>query len=415
MLLLLLLLLLPGRLFRSSYTTTTTATTSSSSLSKETFTHAQEGVEAVYDDSSSSSSLSSTGTVVPTSSLKAAPAPPVGWSDFFEQELYLDYQTDSLRAQYHVYLTAPSAPNAPLFVCHHGAGSSALSFAPFALELRKLLPTAGVLSLEARDHGSVVVSPSSNNAILDFSLPVLTLDALAMIRLTQAKLAWPSLPSLVLVGHSLGGAVLTSVAASFQLGPSVLGYAVLDVVEGSAMDALSSMSALLRSRPSTFPTLQAAIDWHLRSRTLRNPASARASVPSLLVELPSGEWTWRTDLAATQPFWAGWFEGLSRKFLEARGAKLLLLAGTDRLDKELMIGQMQGKSLAHQTLLITKPPFMNLRKFQMHVFPAAGHFIHEDLPAKTAAAVAEFFKRNDRSTLVLPPKVSELLAQGKKV
>ena len=29
--------------------------------------------------------------------------------------------------------------------------------------------------------------------------------------------------------------------------------------------------------------------------------------------------------------------------------------------------------------------------------------------------IAEFFKRNDQSTLVLPPKVSDLLAQGKKV
>ena len=32
----------------------------------------------------------------------------------------------------------------------------------------------------------------------------------------------------------------------------------------------------------------------------------------------------------------------SKKFLEARGGKLLLLAGTDRLDTELTIGQMQG-------------------------------------------------------------------------
>jgi hypothetical protein len=37
--------------------------------------------------------------------------------------------------------------------------------------------------------------------------------------------------------------------------------------------------------------------------------------------------------------------GLSKKFLAARGGKLLLLAGTDRLDKELMIGQMQGTLL----------------------------------------------------------------------
>jgi protein phosphatase methylesterase 1 len=53
-------------------------------------------------------------------------------------------------------------------------------------------------------------------------------------------------------------------------------------------------------------------------------------------------WIWRTDLAATKPFWEDWFVGLSKKFLEAKGGKLLLLAGTDRLDKELMVGQMQG-------------------------------------------------------------------------
>jgi protein phosphatase methylesterase 1 len=40
---------------------------------------------------------------------------------------------------------------------------------------------------------------------------------------------------------------------------------------------------------------------------------------------------------------------LSRKFLDARGGKLLLLAGTDRLDKELMIGQMQGMFLMDMT------------------------------------------------------------------
>ena len=82
--------------------------------------------------------------------------------------------------------------------------------------------------------------------------------------------------------------------------------------------------------------------------------------------------------------------GLSHKFLEAKGGKLLLLAGTDRLDKELMIGQMQGK-------------------YQLQVFPEAGHFIHEDQASKTAGVVAQFYRRNDRSALVLPPKVGDLL------
>lgn len=84
-----------------------------------------------------------------------------------------------------------------------------------------------------------------------------------------------------------------------------------------------------------------------RSRTIRNSTSARASVPSLIYEESqpsdaSRPWVWRTDLSATKPFWENWFIGLSRKFLDSRGGKLLLLAGTDRLDKELMIGQMQG-------------------------------------------------------------------------
>lgn len=126
-----------------------------------------------------------------------------------------------------------------------------------------------------------------------------------------------------------------------------------------------------------------------RSRTIRNSKSACISVPSLLRPDPSiasHQLTWRTDLAATQPYWEGWFAGLSRKFLDAKGGKLLLLAGTDRLDKELMIGQMQGK-------------------YQLQVFPEAGHFIHEDQAEKTAMTVADFYRRNDRSALVLPPKV----------
>ena len=50
-------------------------------------------------------------------------------------------------------------------------------------------------------------------------------------------------------------------------------------------------------------------------------------------------------------------------------------------------------------------------KYQLQVFPEAGHFIHEDQAEKTAMVVADFYRRNDRSALVLPPKVGELLRQ----
>ena len=39
----------------------------------------------------------------------------------------------------------------------------------------------------------------------------------------------------------------------------------------------------------------------------------------------------------------GWYEGLSTAFLGFKGPKVLMLAGTDRLDRELTIGQMQGR------------------------------------------------------------------------
>ena len=358
------------------------------------------GPSEVDDQSSSDSSASSAAsidTVRPTSS--EAQAPPTHWTRYFDQELYLEERTESQHARYHVYLTPPTDPKkSPVFICHHGAGASGLSFAVFAKKIRDKLPDAGILSLEARDHGSDVTNPATGEKILDFSLDALTTDALAMIRLTAETMGWAQLPSSVLVGHSLGGAIVTTIASTHwkALGPNLIGYCVLDVVEGSALEALDHMKTYLATRPSLFNTVDDAIHWHVRSRTIRDQRSADASVPSLLVSSPFSEkLVWRTDLSATSIWWEEWFKGMSQKFLAGHGAKMLILAGTDRLDRELMIGQMQGK-------------------FQLVVIPEAGHFVHEDVPEKTAGLLVEFFKRNDRSTLVLPPKVSDLIKQGKK-
>lgn len=266
----------------------------------------------------------------------------IPWTQYFERELFLDTGTGS-SITHHAYLTSPVGKG-PLFVTHHGAGSSGLSFAALAAAIRKQLPSAGILSLDARGHGLTKVEPESE--VLDLSLATLSSDVVSVVTETQARMKWAVLPSLVLIGHSLGGAVVTDVAKEGRLGNAVLGYAVLDVVEGSAIDALQSMQTYLSTRPVGFSSLESAIEWHVRTRTIRNSTSARLSVPALLkhdAEMPaSRSWTWQTDLGATQPFWEGWFIGLSTKFLQARGGKLLLLAGTDRLDKELMIGQMQG-------------------------------------------------------------------------
>lgn len=94
---------------------------------------------------------------------------------------------------------------------------------------------------------------------------------------------------------------------------------------------------------------------------------------------PKGKYTWRIDLCKTEKHWRGWFQGLSNIFLNCRAQKLLLLANIDRLDKDLTVGQMQGK-------------------FAMHVLTKVGHAVHEDEPVQVAEIVANFIVRNKFST-----------------
>lgn len=95
---------------------------------------------------------------------------------------------------------------------------------------------------------------------------------------------------------------------------------------------------------------------------------------------PSSEvFVWRIDLSRSEPFWDGWFRGLSSMFLSIPVPKLLLLAGVDRLDKELTVGQMRGQ-------------------FQMMVLPKVGHAVHEDSPERVADDIATFMIRNKFTT-----------------
>ena len=57
----------------------------------------------------------------------------------------------------------------------------------------------------------------------------------------------------------------------------------------------------------------------------------------------SDVWVWRTDLLASKQYWVEWFKDLTSIFLDLRIPKQLLLAGNDRMDKELTIAHMQGR------------------------------------------------------------------------
>lgn len=74
------------------------------------------------------------------------------------------------------------------------------------------------------------------------------------------------------------------------------------------------------------------------------------------------KFVWRTDLMASKPFWVEWFTDLTKIFLDVKMKKQLILAGSERMDKDLTIAQMMGK-------------------FSLKVIHDCGHVIQEDQPA----------------------------------
>jgi len=301
----------------------------------------------------------------------------------------------------------------------HGGGYSALTWSLAAEQLYGMAECR-IAAVDFRGHGETKAAGG------EMLREELTKDVQAV---SDMLIAQGGQKSLVLVGHSMGGAI--AVSSAVQGG--VAGLIVIDVVEGTAMESLTHMQGFLRSRPQQFRSVSHAIEWCVRSGQSRNLDSAKVSMPGQIMDREGrlvsslvsdriegppepeveagkrmvpppppdtikeedeesdkkedsskqkkeesegdGPYRWAVDLAGTEPHWSGWFENLSTNFLSAPAAKLLILAGVDRLDKDMTVGQMQGK-------------------FQMLVLPQVGHAIQEDSPDKVAEAIANFLVRN---------------------
>ncbi|CAH8545644.1 unnamed protein product [Schistosoma mattheei] len=418
---------------------------------------------------------------------------PVRWSEYFNIRDDIELEGGTFR----IYRRGVEGP---LLFFLHGGGFSALTWAVLSTLITDQVKCQ-CLAVDMRGHGDTKCLNDD-----DLSIDTLSKDIIKIIFAMYPMEA----PPIILVGHSMGGAVAVHVACKRTI-PSLAGLVVIDVVEGSALSSLRGMTAFLRGRPQSFLSLPQAIEWSVRSSQIRNVNSARVSFPGQLKRITSGQtatseldsgiavlsktvpsipsvtstldgrvssvsrlssqplvedseldnsrsseinsennlevdqnstslpsfhndadslqyntenvsldsskfssqfigesihsisgstlpsftdsstiskhsglvtcqsdrpqYTWRIDLIKTQPFWQGWFSGLSKLFLSIPEPKLLLLADADRLDKDLTIGQMQGK-------------------FQIQLFPRAGHAVQEDTPDRVAECLARFLVRN---------------------
>ncbi|KAK9757275.1 hypothetical protein RND81_01G153300 [Saponaria officinalis] len=283
---------------------------------------------------------------------------PLDWLSYFDQEE--DVCIPDTENVFHVY---KAGTEGPVIFCLHGGGYSGLSF---ALSASKIKEKARVVAMDLRGHGKSVTEND-----LDLSIETLCADVLAVLKTMYGD----SPPAIVLVGHSMGGSVAVHVAVKKTL-PNLAGLIVVDVVEGTALASLVHMQKILSSRMKHFSSVEKAIQWSVKGGSLRNIDSARVSIPATLKFDDSKKcYVHQACLEETEKYWRGWYEGLSEKYLASPVPKLLLLAGTDRLDRALTIGQMQGK-------------------FQMVVVRHTGHAIQEDVPEEFATLVLNFISRN---------------------
>lgn len=349
---------------------------------------------------------------------------PLPWSDYFERKdivVVPNQKDNSIKDKFNVYFCGKDGP---LLLLLHGGGFSGLSWALFSVELMKRCKCQ-IAAPDLRGHGDTIVGCDES----DWSTATQCKDISNIVETILKSRNIPETPVIV-VGHSMGGAIATHLSKGNYI-PSLVAIVVIDVVEGTALAALPAMKSILKGRPREFASIEDAIEWAVKTGHIRNINSARVSMPGQLSKVynnskdlnndsnnnnnngscnsssagSSGvgnlstiteqgfrkevdefweqqhivanqqlKYTWRANLEESEQYWAGWFTGMSSAFLTTSHFKLLFVAGVDRLDKDLIIGQMQGK-------------------FQTGILPTVGHAVHEDAPDRTAQILVDFLAR----------------------
>lgn len=218
---------------------------------------------------------------------------PLHWTDYFEESRDLDVKESN--GKFRVYLSGfknnSANPNAPVLVLLHGGGYSSLTWSLFVKSINEICDCK-IVAIDLRGHGS-----TSTDNDYDLSVPTIVDDiynvliclfnednqdreSLEMYSSIYEPIKEPTrLPNLSLVGHSMGGALAVHCAYKLSKVCTISGLIVIDVVEGTALDALQSMHLVLKNRQSSFHTIKEAIEWCVRNNQTKNIEAARISFP----------------------------------------------------------------------------------------------------------------------------------------
>ena len=154
------------------------------------------------------------------------------------------------------------------------------------------------------------------------------------------------------------------------------------------------MPGIIQDIPKSFKDLKIALKWTLSSSHSHHNSQAASNQilgienslkSQLKLNNETGFYEWITDLSLMKSFWDSWFKGLTKNFLKFPGSRLLILADTDYMDKEMIVAQMQGK-------------------FQLSIIRESGHAIQEDKPEELAEIVIGMIQKHLKLSQILRNK-----------
>jgi protein phosphatase methylesterase 1 len=159
-----------------------------------------------------------------------------------------------------------------------------------------------IISFDFRNHGF-------NESTGELSQEILINDTIKVLEFIDTK--FPE-DTIIVVGHSMGGSIATKTVSEIlksedrykTICDKLSGLIVIDVVEGTAMEALPFMESIVKNRPKNFDSVENAIEYMYKTNTIKNLESAKFSVPSL-VKKEGNKYVWKTNLLSSQKHWTG--------------------------------------------------------------------------------------------------------------
>ena len=202
--------------------------------------------------------------------MKSNDSSPIDWKKFFPHQIFIDKQIP-------IYYN--NTNKGPILFCLHGAGHSALSFSL----LSAISTNYRLVSYDFRAHGYNTTQPED-----DLSMATLVSDTeKALLKISEL---FPK-ENIIILGHSLGGAVAVKTCVHIfrtefnkDLYNKIQGVIVVDVIEGSAMEALPYMKNVIDKKQKEFINVNEAISY-MASTQIINLQSCRISIPPLLKQI----------------------------------------------------------------------------------------------------------------------------------